>query len=340
MSANTIAIVVLVAAAGLSLVLLAANAASKRRPGSDIPPGMRPAYSDEQLEGPVLERYLSWGLLLTLFFAIFLPAYWWREPERIGNRQEEFFTREYAAGEQLYSDNCSTCHGADGSGGSAPSPYGGDPWPAPNLRTVAQRYADSQTVADVREHVRTTIDRGRPGTPMAAWGAAFGGPMTDYQVNAIVDWILANQDDEVAEASAAADLSGEQLYQQNCARCHGANLGGIVGPSLIGVFERHSEETVLGIIANGINGLGNAGFMPPWQNGYMYEDTRYDDDALQRIVDYLAERQPAHIPDDATGYQTPGRVQDEASTGDGDGDAGGTEEPSEEPEPTDEGTEV
>ena len=66
--------------------------------------------------------------------------------------------------------------------------------------------------------------------------------------------------------------------------------------------------------------------------------SRYDDDALQRIVDYLAERQPAHIPDDATGYQTPGRVQDEASTGDG--DAGGTEEPSEEPEPTDEGTEV
>ena len=30
--------------------------------------------------------------------------------------------------------------------------------------------------------------------------------------------------------------------------------------------------------------------MPPWQEGYMYEGARYDDDALNRIIDYLREQ--------------------------------------------------
>jgi hypothetical protein len=71
------------------------------------------------------------------------------------------------------------------------------------------------------------------------------------------------------------------------------------------VFERHSEQTILGILQNGIYLQGSGMVMPPWQEAYMYPDARYDDDALQRIIDYLREQQPAELPEGAGLYQTP-----------------------------------
>ncbi|CAN5172779.1 hypothetical protein BH23ACT9_BH23ACT9_21600 [soil metagenome] len=340
MSTLAIAIVILAVGAGLTLVLLLASGNAKRKLSSSIPPAMRPAYSDEQLEGNHLERMMAWGLVLTLFFAVFLPAYWLREPTRAQGKQEGLFARDFAAGASLYMENCTECHGVDARGGAASSPYGGEPWPAPNLLNIATRYADSRIIVDVREHIEETLYRGRPGTPMPVWGAAYGGPMTDFQVQAITDWILANQEGDVAEASPAIDeegteVSGEELYTNNCVRCHGSELQGIVGPSLQGLFERHSESTVLGILQNGINLVGSGMSMPPWQEAYMYEGARYDDDALNRIIDYLQEAQdPSLAPDDPTLYQTPNI-----------GESLGTEEPEDpdaivDDEATDEPTEV
>jgi mono/diheme cytochrome c family protein len=350
-STTTIAIIVLALGAGLALVLLLASGNAKRKLSSSIPPAQRPAYPDEELEGNHLERLMSWGLVLTLFFAIFLPAYWLREPTRAQDKQENLFARDFAAGASLYEANCASCHGADARGGSALSPYGAEQWPAPNLRNIAARYEDSRIVVDVREHIEETLHRGRPGTPMPVWGAAYGGPMTDFQIEAITDWILANQEGDVIEASAALDesgtaVSGEDLYQQNCARCHGAELQGVVGPSLQGVFERHTDETILGILRNGINLVGSGMSMPPWQEAYMYPDARYDDEALTRIIDYLREAQPSTLPEDAGQYQTPniGEPLGTPAPEDLDGEAPVSDTPpSDEPAsdaPTDDATEV
>jgi mono/diheme cytochrome c family protein len=306
MTLTTIAIVILAIAAFGTIVLLIASASSRRRPSEHIPSALRPAYSDEQLEGPVLERYMLWGLVLTLLFAVFLPVYWLLEPRRIEGRSEARFAGQYVRGEQLFKENCARCHGSDGSGGSAASPYGGQ-WPAPNLTNIAARYKGSKIVPDVAEHLRSTIHRGRPGTPMPSWGSDFNGPLTDTQIQDITDWILANQVPEVTQPQAAANLSGEQLYQENCLRCHGENLQGRVGPTLIGVFQRHDDRSILGILQNGIR--YTSVIMPPWQNGYLYEDHRYTDEALNKIIDYVRSRQPANLPPGADQYQTPGRVQ-------------------------------
>ncbi len=329
MTPTTIAIAVLAVAAFGTIVLLLGNAASQRRMGEDIPPALRPGYSDDQLESNVLERYMSWGLVLTLFFAVFLPVYWLREPARINSKATEEFVQQVVRGGELFEANCAECHGIDGGGGAAASPYGGQ-WPAPNLTNIVKRYEDSRTITDVQNLIETTLHRGRPGTPMPAWGSDYGGPLTDLQINDITAWILAQQVDEVAEAQPAADLSGEQLYTQNCVRCHGAELQGVVGPSLVGVFERHDEESVLGILRNGIN-LGNGVIMPPWQNGYLYEDTRYTDEALGKIVDYLAEQQPAELPPGAEQYQSPG-------LGEPDPEPPATEEPTGTAQPTEDDT--
>lgn len=318
-----VVISLLALAATVVIIFLLANAARGRRPLQDVPPALRSGYSDEELERRVLERYMGWGILLTAFFAIFLPAYWINEPSRLENKTNADFVASVERGEALFVENCALCHGQNAEGGGTTSTYDSDDsWPAPNLTTVVKRYEDAP-VDDIREYVENTIHRGRPGTPMPAWGSEFGGPLTDQQISDITDWLLVNQKAEVAEADPASSMSGKQLFQQNCAKCHGENLEGFVGPSLVGVFERHNEQTVLGILRNGIF-LANGVSMPPWQSGYMYEDARYTDAALKRIVEYLKSQQPQKLPADAGEYHNPyPRGKQDGKKGSSDSDAGG-----------------
>ncbi len=304
MSTTLVVIGLLVLAGALVIVFLLANAARGRRSIQDVPPALRPGYSDEELERSVIERYMGWGIVFTAFFAIALPAIWIFEPIRQTQKTEADFVGAFTRGEELFTTNCASCHGQNAEGGAAPSTYDkDDSWPAPNLTTIVKRYEDSE-VTDIRDYIETTVQRGRPGTPMPAWGSEYNGPMTDQQISDITDWILLNQKAEIDKADPAANLSGKQLYAQNCVRCHGSNLEGFIGPTLVGVFERHSERTVLGILSNGIF-LANGVSMPPWQEAYMYPQGRYTDGALRKIIAYLKTQQPDKLPPDAGRYSTP-----------------------------------
>jgi len=313
MSAITIALLILAAAAVGVIALFTTNANRRRRRVEDVPPAMRPGYSDEELERGVLERFMQWGVVLTVGLALFFPLYWVNESRRLNSETQDFFVEAVARGEEDYVLNCAECHSSNLAGGSSPSPYGDDAWPAPALNNIATRYAESPNVTDVRDFIVQTLQRGRPGTPMPTWGAAYGGPMTDQQIEDIANYILANQVQEVTEAQPAADLSGEDLYAGNCVKCHGAELQGIVGPSLIGVTERHSRDTILAILNQGLY-IPTGAVMPGFGAlSYQYEGARYDDDALNRIVDYLEESQPSSLPQDAAQYQTPGLGQEAAA---------------------------
>lgn len=336
MNTTVLAIGLLAVAAVAVVGFLVLSASRSRRSVENVPPGMRPGYSDEQLERTVLERYMAWGLVLTVFFAIFFPVYWFMERNRLTEATEQRFVSQVVEGEALYAENCAQCHGTDGSGGGAPSPYDAESiWPAPNLRNIVARYEENPNVADIEDFIEQTLHYGRPGTPMPAWGEVGGGPLTDEGIRDITLWILANQEDEAAEATAAADLDGEALYQENCARCHRADLQGAdggeghPGPSLVGVFGRHSEESLLGILRNGIRRPAQTN-MPPWQVGYMYEGARYEDEVLQRIIDYLGEAGGAADEADGTDANQP----------DGGADAGTEDDTGTEEEADDETAEV
>ncbi|MCA1031778.1 cytochrome c [Bacillus timonensis] len=67
---------------------------------------------------------------------------------------------------------------------------------------------------------------------------------------------LANGGKETKNEDVSA-ASPEEIYQQQCLSCHGADFGGGAGPALIGVGDKYSSEEIQDILKNG------KGIMPP-----------------------------------------------------------------------------
>jgi mono/diheme cytochrome c family protein len=162
----------------------------------ELAPNRKPYYDDEGLEGPRLTRALSTGLVLLAVVAVTLPMYWLNEPSRqegaIVNFDQTFVNR----GAKLFAPtaqggfNCAGCHGAGGVGGVAPPFTLADTdakfvatvtWQAPALNTVLLRFSEAE--------VRDILTYGRPGTPMPAWGAEGGGPLTAQQLDELIAYL-------------------------------------------------------------------------------------------------------------------------------------------------------
>jgi len=105
---------------------------------------------------------------------------------------------------------------------------------APPLQDVYQRWDE--------EIIRFTIERGRPGTPMPAWGVDYGGSMTDQQITDVMAWLASlpgNQNpppalpDECSPEQPASpapedeqpeplpENCGRAIFEARCAVCHG-----------------------------------------------------------------------------------------------------------------------
>ena len=299
---STVAVALLVGALilfAIAYIVVGPGRTRGTRTRGDIPLAMRPYHSDEELETTGLERAMSWAVALAMFIAVFIPLYWVVEPSRIEEKKDEFYEEDVSLGRALYAANCTTCHGVNAEGGSAPhpSPEVDASWPAPPLNNIAARYEDSNVVTDVEYFVEQTIKQGRPGTPMPAWGSAFAGPMNDQQVEAIAKYILAIQTGELQEPDAQAFVgqSGEELFTNNCARCHGYDAQGRVGPNLRVIFDQfgadpsaeevdqaaltEARESIQYILTNGL-------YVPTGATMPSFADD-LTPDAMTKIIDYL-----------------------------------------------------
>jgi cytochrome c oxidase cbb3-type subunit 3/ubiquinol-cytochrome c reductase cytochrome c subunit len=112
-------------------------------------------------------------------------------------------------GRQLYATLCATCHGPQGNGYTSDN--------APSLRTAT--FLASATDA----FVNAAVTRGRPGTAMAAFGRALGGPLGPEEVVALVSFLRVGAGPPIAPpAGLVGDVAeGKTLYGNLCARCHG-----------------------------------------------------------------------------------------------------------------------
>ena len=334
---GTVAVALLVGALllfAIAYVVVGPGRTSKTKTRGDIPLAMRPYHSDEELETTGLERAMSWAVALAMFIAVFIPLYWVVEPSRIEDKKDEFYEEDVNLGRSLYAANCTNCHGVNAEGGTAPHP---DPevdasWPAPQLNNIAARYEDSNVVTDVRYFIEQTLRQGRPGTPMPAWGSGFAGPLNDQQIFALTEYILAIQTGEIEEPDAEAFVgqSGEALYQNNCARCHGQDAQGRVGPNLTVMFDQfgaepgaegttgedivEARESIEYILTNGLY-VPTGAYMPSFANDL-------SPDAILKIISYL---ETIQIPLDDAGVTAQvgqqGLVEPPSAEGDDDVEA-------------------
>jgi len=226
----------------------------------------KPYLSDEELEGPKLDRTLAGAAVLLAVVAITLPLYWLAEPGREAGEVQHYDKVYIARGLDVYLNKakCVNCHGANGTGGSAAYTVlngNGDyvasvKWLAPALNTVLYRFSEAE--------VFNILEYGRPPSPMPAWGSLGGGPLSDQQLLDVIAYLRsiqlpANQatsqlDQEIARVckpdkadrctlyGTSADLHwktlGEALFNLGeydgfasgayaCARCH--TLGWSIG---------------------------------------------------------------------------------------------------------------
>jgi mono/diheme cytochrome c family protein len=313
-----VTLVVLLPAAMLWAIYISRTGRA-RRPQAilRIPQALRPAQPDEVLEGPRLQRIQAWGLVATVATAAFIPLYWLPEQQRqesfVDRFNEESLRRgslifaippeleEDASAEQFkeqeralsLGQGCANCHGSSANtaerevipedtsetaAGGFATPAFKDPvtgktvaYRAPPLNTVFSRWDE--------EVVKFTIERGRPGTPMPAWGIEFGGSMTEMMVNDVIAWLRAIQvsPPEISKSCSnpspiGLESCGKEIFEARCAVCHGPEGQGKEGrgtesdPWFQGMAlwkgdVRHLPENLHE--ATIINGRRFA-FMPPW----------------------------------------------------------------------------
>ncbi len=291
----------LLALFAIAFVVVGPGKTSGPKTRGDIPLAMRPYHSDEELETTGLERAMSWAVALALFIAVFIPLYWVIEPDRIEQKKDEFYNEDIELGRALFAANCTTCHGVNAEGGTAPhpDPNVSAPWPAPQLNNLAARYGDSNVVSDIYGFVYQTLDQGRPGTPMPAWGSRYSGPMNDQELQVIATYLLAIQTGELEtpDAQAFVGQSGEELYSNNCARCHGVDGNGRVGPNLRVMFDQFGANNGTDEAAVAANTeqarlavkyiLNNGLYVPTGAQMPSFANV-LTEDAIDELLDYLA----------------------------------------------------
>ena len=165
---------------------------------------------------------------------------------------------------QLYALNCAGCHGADGRLGAA------RPLNDPLYLAL---------VSDAT--LRAMIAQGVPGTAAPALAQQVGGPLTDKQIDILVEgmrsrWGKAENFNNVAfppyslqDASAKGSAPGDSqrgavVYQTYCAQCHGKDGNGgpkggsVINPAYLALV---SDQALRTAVIVGRSDLG----MPDWR---------------------------------------------------------------------------
>ncbi len=131
-------------------------------------------------------------------------------------------------GQNLYAQNCASCHGDFGEGG--PNPARRDDVIAPISSSEYLRTRDDTTL-------RAIITEGQPNFGMSPFGSAYGGPLEEDEIDSIVAYMRSWEQNPPVElppevAPGPSAISGAEIYASVCAQCHGSEGEGLIGPSL------------------------------------------------------------------------------------------------------------
>jgi mono/diheme cytochrome c family protein len=190
----------------------------------------------------------------------------------------------------LYESNCAGCHGADGKNGAA------------------RILNDNLYLAYIgKDKLRDVVRKGRPGTSMPAWAKSEGGPLTDRQVEALVNGIYSKWSKAATypampsyAATAAGDANhGKRLFLMECFMCHGkgAAVGTVTDSQYTSLV---SDEYIRSAIVAGRKDLG----MPDYR--VLGRGKPLSDQDLSDLVAFITSYRPAdaataHVNDAGNG---------------------------------------
>jgi mono/diheme cytochrome c family protein len=165
-----------------------------------------------------MERKVVVILGMLIISGILLTGYSFVEDKRQAEALARQDIKSIDRGIENYTTLCVGCHGIDGTGAVVPGIT--PPLVAPALNRPDMRPDPNDKDAYTAQYnfVNKTIHRGRPGTPMPAWGRTDGGSLLDEQIHELTLFIL--KGDTKVEGETTAWQRAETVAKEKIA--HGA----------------------------------------------------------------------------------------------------------------------
>ena len=164
----------------------------------------KPLYEYLYVKSPITK--IAWGIASVLIGALFLVIIILTEDNRMAAQTGNWTGREIEKGAALFSNNCASCHNADGTGGSGPALH--------SKYFFEQRIKDVEWAGTLENYVKLTIAAGRPNLAngshyqwaviMPTWGNTFGGPLRGDQVEALTAYVM-NWEESAVQQTAEED---------------------------------------------------------------------------------------------------------------------------------------
>jgi mono/diheme cytochrome c family protein len=143
---------------------------------------------------------IIWGTI-GVMLAVVLTVYQFSiEDQRMVAQTGNWEGRSIEKGAEIFTNNCYSCHGLNGEGGSGP---------ALNSKYLfTQRLYDIGFNGTLRDYVALTVASGRPSRVngqflviMPPWSNRFGGPLRDDQVEHVVNYVMNFQETALAQTA-------------------------------------------------------------------------------------------------------------------------------------------
>ena len=180
----------------------------------------------------------------------------------IGYLRSEAVGRGQPDPEALYNKNCVVCHGESGD------------------KVAGVRHSDPEFWRRaLPAELFRAVDRGKGGMP--AMGKAEGGPLTHQEIQAVLDFLRRRAGAGAAEGSTPID--GRELYEKNCAACHGPR-GDQIPSANLGAKDYLASKGDAALVEATANGKGG---MPAFGRA---KGGALDDSQIRAIIEYLKSR--------------------------------------------------
>jgi mono/diheme cytochrome c family protein len=147
----------------------------------------KPWYSFLYVKSPITK--IVWGIASVLVAIVAVLAIGIMEESRMEAQTANWDGRSIEKGAEIYANNCYTCHGPDGQGGSGPA--------LNSKHFFENRLAEIGFAGTIEDYVKLTIAAGRPSNAhgqwlvvMPTWSSEFGGPLRPDQVEHVTNYVL------------------------------------------------------------------------------------------------------------------------------------------------------